>query len=425
MIRIASVAPDSIAEALELEAGASLLSLNGIEVRDSLDLLYLQAEERLELEAETASGERLVYEIEKGPDESLGIVPEPDKIRRCTNACAFCFVKGNPRANKLRASLYIKDDDYRLSFMYGHYVTLTNLRKEDWSRIVEQRLSPLYVSVHATDPSVRLTMLRNPRSAEINEDLDRLQTGGVAFHAQIVLCKNLNDGPILDRTIEDLYERGPDVLSLSIVPVGLTAHNVEKGIQALTTADCRHALSQVDGIRSRALEERGQGWCYAADELFLRSGKEVPGAEYFDTDELVGNGVGAVSGLRDAVSAALADLPDLSGTRIVLVTSTSMGPSLIGLGRRISAASGAEVRTAVQENTLFGPSVTSAGLLSGVDIEQALRPHVDCDLALVSRTALNDDDRFLDDVSMAELRGALPELEICPSENVVDVLTRL
>jgi putative radical SAM enzyme (TIGR03279 family) len=425
VIRIASISPDSIAEALALEAGSSLLSLNGIELRDSLDLLYLQAEERLELEAETAAGDRLVYEIEKGLDESLGIVPEPDKIRRCTNACAFCFVKGNPRANKLRASLYIKDDDYRLSFLYGHYVTLTNLREEDWTRIVEQRLSPLYVSVHATDPSVRLAMLRNPRSAEINRDLNRLQAGGVTFHAQIVLCKNLNDGSVLDRTIEDIYGRGPDVLSLSIVPVGLTAHNTERGIEVLTTADCQHVLGQVDGIRTRALEERGHGWCYAADELFLRAGEEVPGREYFDTDDLIGNGVGAVSGLRDMVRAALADLPDLRGSRVVLVTGTSMGRSLGELGQQISAASGAEVRTAVQENTLFGPSVTSAGLMSGVDVEQALRPHGDCDLALISRTALNDDDRFLDDVSMAELRGVLPELEICPSENIVDVLSLL
>jgi putative radical SAM enzyme (TIGR03279 family) len=425
MIRIAGIARDSIAEAIELEAGSTLISLNGVELRDSLDLLYLQAEERLELEAETAAGERRVYDIEKGPDDSLGIVPEPDKIRRCTNACAFCFVKGNPRANKLRASLYIKDDDYRLSFLYGHYVTLTNLREEDWTRIVEQRLSPLYVSVHATDPSVRLAMLRNPRSAEINEDLDRLQAGGVAFHAQVVLCKNLNDGSVLERTMEDLYERGPDVLSLSIVPVGLTAHNAERGIEGLTTADCRSVLGQVDAIRARSLDERGTGWCYAADELFLRAGEEVPGREYFDTDDLIGNGVGAVSGLRDTVRAALGDFPKLRGRRIVLVTGTSMGPSLGELGREISRASGAEVRTAVQENTLFGPSVTSAGLLSGVDVERALRPHEECDLALISRTALNDEDRFLDDVTMAELRDALPGLEICPSENIVDVLSRL
>ena len=174
MIRVAQVRKGSIGANLDIQVGSSLLRLNGERLRDALDLQYLEAAELVELEVELPGGRRITYEIEKDDSESLGLVPEADPIRRCTNACPFCFVKGNPKTEKLRTTLYIKDDDYRLSFMYGHYVTLTNLREEDWERIEEQRLSPLFVSVHATDPEARAKMLVNPRSREINGQLDRL-----------------------------------------------------------------------------------------------------------------------------------------------------------------------------------------------------------------------------------------------------------
>jgi len=186
-------------------------------------------------------------------------------------------VKGNPRATRLRQPLYVKDDDYRLSFMFGHYVTLTNLRDDDWERIFEQRLTPLYVSVHATDPAARLRMLVNPSSALIDEHLDRLASGGIQVHAQVVLCPEINDGSILDRTIRDLYARGEDVRSLSIVPVGLTNYNSDRGVRPLTPGECVEALGMMDGIRQRALAERGRAWCYAADEMFLQAGFRSPG----------------------------------------------------------------------------------------------------------------------------------------------------
>jgi putative radical SAM enzyme (TIGR03279 family) len=234
MIRVAQVRKGSIGADLDIQVGSSLLRLNGEELRDALDLQYLEAAELVELEAELPGGRHVTYEIEKDGSESLGLVPEADLIRRCTNACPFCFVKGNPKTERLRTTLYIKDDDYRLSFMYGHYVTLTNLREEDWERIEEQRLSPLFVSVHATDPEARAKMLVNPRSREINEQLDRLEAAGIAFHAQAVLCPGVNDGPVLDRTIIELYERGDSVLSLSVVPVGLTRFNQDSGIRVAT-----------------------------------------------------------------------------------------------------------------------------------------------------------------------------------------------
>ena len=422
MIRVADVVAGSIADSLGLLPGSSVMSINGSPVRDSLDLLFLQADERLEVEAFGPDGGPLLFEIEKDPDEVLGLVPTPDKIRRCTNACPFCFVKGNPKADKLRTSLYIKDDDYRLSFLYGHYVTLTNLRDEDWDRIDEQRLSPLYVSVHATEPEIRRKMLINPRSAEIDAQLDRLQAARIRFHAQVVLCPELNDGIHLQRTIDDLWERGPDVLSLSVVPVGLTDYNAHRGIRSLTPEECERTLAQIDAARSRAMAEREKGWCYGADELFLQAGAEPPGPAYFDDRELVANGVGAISTLEAAVRGHLNALPRLDGRRVVLVTGRSAGPTVAGLAKEIAQASGAEVTTAVRENTLYGPLVTAVGLLSGRDHLEALAPYADYELALVSRSALNDAELFLDDLSLNDLRNAYPELEICPSDHITDAL---
>lgn len=416
------VRPGSIAAELGVEPGTALLSINGQVLRDALDLQYYEAEETLELETQLVDGTAVIFEIEKGFDDSLGLVPEPDKVRRCTNACPFCFVKGNPKVEKLRTALYVKDDDYRLSFMYGHYVTLTNLREDDWDRIAEQRLSPLYVSVHATDPAARRAMLVNPKSGLINEHLDRLQASNIRCHAQVVLCPGLSDGDTLDRTIRDLYERGDWILSLSIVPVGLTSYNLERGGRPLDACESTRSLAVIDLIRERAERERGFAWCYAADEMFLQAGRDVPGSDYFDERELVGNGVGAMSELGSLVRADLPDLPPMAGQRVLLLTGTSMASYLDALGVEIANASGAHVETVPIENTLYGPMVTTAGLLPGRDFLSAAIDRPDIDTVIFSEAALNDDGLFLDDMPFSELEAALPDVDIWPSEHVTDVL---
>lgn len=423
MIRVAGIVPNSIADDLGISPGAAVLRVNGVPIRDSLDLVYHQSAEALTVEIEDGDGTPLLFEIEKEPDEPLGIQPEPDKIRRCTNACPFCFVKGNPKTDKLRASLYIKDDDYRLSFLYGHYVTLTNLSEEDWRRIEEQRLSPLFVSVHATDPDARKRMLVNPRSALINEHLDRLDRAGIRCHAQVVLCPGWNDGAVLERTIRDLYDRGDAVRSLSVVPVGLTGFNADRGIRPLTADESLETIALIETARRRAHEERGRGWCYAADELFIQAGDEPPGPAYFDDEDLVNNGVGAISTLESEVRAAVPGLPRMDGRRIVLVTGMSAARSIGALGDLIETATGARIETTARANTLYGPMVTTAGLLSGQDHLAALRPFHDFDLALFSRSALNDRNVFIDDLSLEELRGSLPDLTIWPSSRITDALS--
>lgn len=425
MVRVARVRRNSIGADLEIPPGAALISINGRDLRDSLDLRFYEADAEVRLETRLPSGQSVVYEIEKHPDEPLGLIPEADKVRRCTNACPFCFVKGNPKASRLRQPLYVKDDDYRLSFMFGHYVTLTNLRDDDWERIFEQRLSPLYVSVHATDPEARLRMLINPKAARIGEHLDRLQSGSIQVNAQVVLCPGINDGKVLERTITDLYAREDQILSLSIVPVGLTEFNSDRGVRTLSVEECARALAMVDSIRERALEERGRAWCYAADEMFLQAGRELPDPGYFDDHELVANGVGAVSALTSAVRSDLDDLPSLEGKKVVLLTGTAMRPYLADLADEVSASTGAAVTTVAAHNSLYGPMVTTAGLLAGVDHARALDSYRDFDLALFSRTALNDQDLFLDDLSLSELRRDFPKLRICPSEHVTDTLLAL
>ncbi len=425
MVRVARVRRNSIAADLEIPPGAALVSINGRDLRDSLDLRFYEADAEVVLAVSLPDAQSILYEIEKHPDESLGLIPELDKVRRCTNACPFCFVKGNPKTTRLRQPLYVKDDDYRLSFMFGHYVTLTNLRDEDWERIFEQSLTPLYVSVHATDPDARLRMLVNPRAALIDEHLDRLSEGSIQVHAQVVLCPGMNDGQILERTVRDLYSRGEDIISLSIVPVGLTDFNSDRGVRALSAEECIESLAVIDAIRERASVELGRAWCYAADEMFLQAGVDLPGPDYFDDHQLVANGVGAVSALISAVRADLPNLPALPGQRIVLVTGTSMRPHLAGLAVEIARCTGASIETVAARNALYGPMVTTAGLLAGADHARALEPHRDCDLALFSRTALNDQDLFLDDLSLQELRRDLPELRILPSEHVTDTLLAL
>jgi NifB/MoaA-like Fe-S oxidoreductase len=268
-------------------------------------------------------------------------------------------------------------------------------------------------------------MLVNPRAAHINDHLDRLASGSIQVHAQVVLCPEVNDGPILERTIADLYARGDDVLSLSIVPVGLTEFNSDRGIRPLTPEECRDALDRVDHTRKRALRDRGRGWCYAADEMFLQAERELPESSYFDDHELVANGVGAVSSLAEAIRSDLDSLPDLAGQRIVLLTGRSMRPHLTKLAEEIQQRTGARIDTEGVYNTLYGPLVTTAGLLSGADHARALEGYADHDIALFSRNALNEDDFFLDDLSLQELRQGFPTMRLWPSEHVTDTLRTL
>jgi len=421
MIRVQSVAPDSLGAELGLAPGTELVAVNGRALEDFLDWEFLTADDRFVLAARMATGQEVEFDVERPEGLPMGVTLEPPRIRRCGNHCDFCFVDGNPEG--LRAPLYIRDDDYRLSFRYGNFATLTNLKPWDAARIVEYRLSPLYVSVHATDPTIRRWLLRNPEAPDIIPQLRWFAERGIAFHAQVVLVPGVNDGPVLERTLADLYGVGAAVLSVSVVPVALTEFSKRDLVREPTRIECRAGLAAVDRMATRALAERGGPWCYGADDLYLQAGEPLPGPEWYGDFEQRENGVGAVRFLQTRIAAALGRLPDLSGRRIGVVTGTAMGPLMPQVLADAATATGGRFELVVVENTLFGRSVTTAGLLPAAAIERALAGRTDLDCVLLPAESVNDDLVFMDDVGADELAARLA-VPVHLSYDFADVLTQ-
>ncbi len=406
MIRVQQVAPQSLGAELGLVAGTELLTVNGRPLEDFLDWEFLTADDHFTLHVKLPPGEEIEYDVERPEGLALGVTLEPPRIRRCANHCDFCFVDGNPQG--MRAPLYIRDDDYRLSFRYGNFATLTNLKPWDVERIVEYRLSPLYVSVHATDPTIRRWLLRNPEAADIVPQLRALGERGIRFHTQVVLVPGVNDGTELVRTLGDLYGLGDAVLSVSVVPVALTEFSKHHLVRQPTREECRGALGTVGDWAARAVAERGCPWCYGADDLYLQGGEPLPPAEWYGDFEQRENGVGAVRYLQTRIAAARDRLPALAGKRIGVVTGAAMGPLLPQVLEDLQSATGATFEVLTLENTLFGPAVTTAGLLPAKAIEAALAGRRDLDLALLPAEAVNDDLLFMDDVEARDLAARLP-----------------
>ncbi len=389
-----------------MRIGTRVLSVNGAQVRDSLDFAFRTAETRLELETVDPAGATVVYEIERDLSEPLGIVPAADKIRECANACVFCFIDGNPPG--ARSPLWVRDDDFRLSFTYGSYVTLTNLGPRGLQRLVDQRISPLYVSVHATDPQVRNRLLGNDRAAPILDQLELLVNGGLQVHAQVVLCPGWNDGAELDRTIRELYALGDGVPTLSVVPVGLTRHNLNRPVRLLQAEEAERALAQVEAARDKAQSERGGAWCYAADELFLIAEREPPSAAYYEEAGLAENGVGALRAFLDDFEAGKDRLRPFDGLRrLRIATGRSMAPFMTRVAPEVAARTRAEVQVVAVENQYFGPTVTIAGLMAGQDVVPAVGEPREGDVVLLPAEALNADGLFVDGTSLADVERRL------------------
>jgi len=417
MIKVTAVEHGSIAEELGILPGTELLSVNGRELEDFLDWEFLTADDEFLLHVRQPDGEEIEYDIGRPLHEPLGVSLEPPRIRRCANRCDFCFVDGLPEG--LRDVLYIRDDDYRLSFRYGNFATLTNLKPWDVQRIIEYRLSPLYVSVHATDPVIRRWLLRNPAAPDVLAQLREFAGHGIQFHTQVVMSPGVNDGAVLEQTLTDLWGMGDSVLNVSVVPVGLTEFSKHDRCREPTVAECRAAVATVERWSERALTERGKHWAYGADELYLRAALPLPPASAYEGFEQVENGVGSVRWLQQQVLEGADQLRQWQGKRIGVCTGTSMGMLMPELLAPLRQASGAEFELIVLENTLFGPTVTTAGLLPGQAFLEALRTRDDLDLALLPGEAVNDDGLFLDDMSIAELAASVP-VQVLLSKTFVD-----
>jgi putative radical SAM enzyme (TIGR03279 family) len=419
MIRVTTVHPGSIAAELGLQPGTELLSVNGRPLEDFLDWEFLSADEEILLHVRQPDGEEIEFEIERPIEEPIGVDLEPPRIRRCANRCDFCFVDGLPEG--LRDVLYIRDDDYRLSFRYGNFATLTNLKPNDVRRIIEYRLSPLYVSVHATDPTIRRYLLRNPTAPDILPQLTEFAEHGIQFHTQVVMSPGVNDGSVLQQTLQDLYNFGPTILDCSVVPVGLTEFSKHHLVREPTRQECEAAIALVERIAEQARTERGISWAFGADELYLRGGVPLPPAEFYDGFDQVENGVGAVRWLEQRVDTMDARLQPWSGRRIAVITGTAMAQLMPMVLERLAARSDSEFELIPVVNSLFGPSVTTAGLLPGTAIQTALRGRSDIDLALIPGECLNDEGLFIDGMMLELLQASVP-MEIRTSKDFVDAL---
>ena len=419
MIRVFSVQPESIAAELGIVPGTELLSVDGQPLEDFLDWEFLTADDAFALEVRLPDGEHLVYELERDGGEPMGVELEPPNVRRCANRCEFCFIEGLPKG--LRKPLYIRDDDYRLSFAYGNFATLSNLKERDFERILSYRLSPLYVSVHATPWEARKTLLNNPRVPDIVAQLTRLTAGGIQFHGQMVIVPGLNDGAVLEQSLADLYAFGESCLSVALVPVGLTQFSHLYSGESMDRANATKILEVAERWARRAETERGEPWVYGSDELYLLAGRPLPSAEHYRDFAQIENGVGAVTSLRDRVRTGVARLPRLDGRRIGVVTGSAMAPLMPELLEQLTAATGAHFELIPTENSLFGPTVTTAGLLVGADIQRALAGRADLDLALIPAETINDAGVFLDDASFVAVRESLP-MPVYPSYDFIDVL---
>lgn len=368
---IAAVAPRSIAAEVGLCPGDVLLEVNGHAVRDVLDVQFYAAEEEIELVVRRG-GQEIVYEAERRYGLPLGLDferPTFDGIRRCSNRCEFCFVQQMPPG--LRRSLYVKDDDYRYSVLYGSYVTLTNLTADDWARLAEQRLSPLYVSVHATEPELRRALLGRADIPDILPQIDRLAELGITVHAQIVLTPGANDGEHLSRTVTDLAARYPAVQSIGVVPVGLTRyHRGHCGRYA--TASARALIDLLEPVQRAYRRRHGRTLLYLADEWYLLADRPVPPDAAYDDYPQLENGIGLVRQfLDDYAELDLAGQPKRDG-RYTLACGTLIAPLMRRIASDLGQRSGARLDVVPVPNHTFGQTVTVSGLLTGEDVVRAL-----------------------------------------------------
>jgi len=403
---IEEVLPERVAARAGILTGDRLISINGNRVRDSIDLMYFGNEPELDLFV-SRGDKTMHFPVElSGSASELGIALKPFKIKKCGNRCIFCFVSQLPRG--LRKTLYVKDEDYRMSFLYGNYITLSCLSDQERKRIVEQRLSPLYISVHSTDAEIRGVMLGNAKAGEILKDLRFFAENNIRMHTQIVLCPGYNDGVELARTINDLYKLYPYVQSVAVVPVGLTAHR-KKMLAPVEKNDAINALEIIRRFQTRFRRKHGEHIVFAADELYIKAEMEFPPLKEYDELSQIENGVGFVqlflSQARRLKIPAPAEAPP---PKFVTFTGMSFYPYLARFAERLGRK-GYSLEVVPVENVYFGKTVTVAGLLTGRDVMKTLSGRVQADsILLIPDIVLREGhDVFLDDVSRRDVEDIL------------------
>ena len=401
-----------------LQPGDEVLSINGAPVRDIIDYRFLTAEEAIEMEVRRGN-EQIIFEIEKDTDDSLGLNFEPLKIRRCGNDCIFCFVDQNPQ--NMRSTMYFRDEDFRLSFLSGHYVTLSNMSRADLERIVRQRLSPLFISVHATEPEMRKFLLGIKFDDRLLDKFDYLTQNGIELHTQIVLCPELNDGDVLRRTLSDLERYYPHLRSVAVVPVGLTRHREGlTAIKPVTKDYAKNFLRIADDYAAEFHQRLGMNFVYPSDEFYLMAGEPIPPASRYDAFEQMENGVGMLRDLVDDFQERqVKRLPKRLGqpTKVTLVSATLAGGFIAeNILPRLEQIKNFSPELVVVTNKFYGDTIRVSGLLTGQDIFAALKDRDLGAAVFLPKSCLNDKQIFLDDWKLSDLQEKLG-VPIVPLKN--------
>jgi putative radical SAM enzyme (TIGR03279 family) len=413
---ITHVLPDSIAAEVGFEAGDRLVAINGQTPRDLIDYQFLCADEVLELEVLDANGQKHHIEIEKDYDDDLGLEFETalfDGLIQCNNRCPFCFIDQQPPGK--RQTLYLKDDDYRLSFLYGSYLTLTNLTQPEWDRIAQMRLSPLYVSVHATEPEVRSRLLKNPRAGLLLDQLNWFQEQRLQIHAQVVVCPGINDGIHLEQTLRDLaqFHQGdvPAVASVAVVPVGLTRFRpAEDELVPVTPETARDVIALVQSLQATFRQQLGTTFAWLADEWFLIGREPLPPESHYEDYPQLGNGVGSIRQFLKQFRVAAKRLPASISPprRLTWVVGNAVEQAFQPIAQRLNQINGLNLTMVALNSNYWGQQITVTGLLTGQDLAQGLRDRDLGDGILLPSVMLKHDDAcFLDDMTVDDLAQQL------------------
>ncbi len=410
MQRVTAVEQDSIAASLNISEGDILLYINGEPVLDVVDYTYLCAEERLKLLFERGDGSRYEVNLEKEAYAPLGLTFESglmSTVRACKNHCMFCFIDQMPKGG--RKTLQFKDDDWRMSFIMGNYITLTNVDEAEFERILKRKVSPLFISVHATDPSVRVRMMRNPTAGEILPRLIRLAEAGLKFHCQIVCCPTVNDGEVLQQTLSDLAGLYPHAQSVAVVPVGLTKfRDGLASLRVFTQQESKDTLNQIRHFAAGCMERTGTAFVFASDEFYLAAGVSLPPYEEYEEFPQIENGVGLLRLFEWEFMEALQEKEPLK-KRFAFEAAGGMlaHPFMKNLHQTL-ASYGIESTLHAIRNDFFGPSITVGGLVTGQDLANQLKGRLSSEFLLIPHNMLREqEDVFLDGMTVAELSDVL------------------
>ncbi|VEP13296.1 FeS-containing oxidoreductase [Hyella patelloides LEGE 07179] len=431
--KITRVLPESIASELGFEPGDAIFSINGARPRDLIDYRFLCADEYLELEVIDVVGKTHYVELEKDYDADLGLEFATalfDGLIQCNNRCPFCFIDQQPPGK--RESLYLKDDDYRLSFLYGSYLTLTNLTESEWQRIEKMRLSPLYVSVHATESDIRTRLLKNPRAGQILDHLKWFQERRLQIHAQVVVCPGINDGIHLERTLKDLtsFHTGdiPAVASVAVVPVGLTRFRPsEDELIPVSQDKAREVIAQVQTIQQKFQQQFGSNVVWLADEWFLIAREDLPPESHYENYPQIGNGVGSIRlFIKQFQEIANQMLPDKVETSrsFTWVVGNAVEHAFQPLVKRLNQVTGLSVELISLNSEYWGQEITVTGLLTGQDLIKGLSgQEVRSPILLPSLMLKHDETKFLDDFTVAEVSKQL-NIVIVPISGVEELIQK-